>query len=62
MRTGEQVSDEIRQQIFAALGKLEQLQGKTFGDVSDPLLVSVRSGARASMPEHDGHDPEPGTE
>lgn len=47
---GEQVSDEIRQQIFAALGKLEQLQGKTFGDVGDPLLVSVRSGARASMP------------
>ena len=47
---GEQVSDEIRQQIFAALGELEQLQGKTFGDVGDPLLVSVRSGARASMP------------
>ena len=47
---GEEVSDEIRQQIFAALGKLEQLQGKTFGDVGDPLLVSVRSGARASMP------------
>ncbi|WP_411336683.1 pyruvate, phosphate dikinase [Ruminococcus gauvreauii] len=47
---GEEVSDEILQQIFAALGKLEQLQGKTFGDVGDPLLVSVRSGARASMP------------
>ena len=47
---GEQVSDEIRQQIFAALGELEQIQGKTFGDVGDPLLVSVRSGARASMP------------
>lgn len=47
---GEEVSDEIRQQIFAALGELEQLQGKTFGDVGDPLLVSVRSGARASMP------------
>ena len=47
---GEQISDEIRQQIFAALGELEQIQGKTFGDVSDPLLVSVRSGARASMP------------
>ncbi|MCH1981435.1 pyruvate, phosphate dikinase [Ruminococcus sp. OA3] len=47
---GKQISDEIRQQIFGALGKLEKLQGKTFGDVGDPLLVSVRSGARASMP------------
>ncbi|MCH1982892.1 pyruvate, phosphate dikinase [Ruminococcus sp. OA3] len=47
---GKQISEEIRQQIFGALGKLEQLQGKTFGDVGDPLLVSVRSGARASMP------------
>ena len=47
---GKEISEEIRTQIFEALGKLEELQGKKFGDVSDPLLVSVRSGARASMP------------
>ncbi|MGI6011629.1 MAG: pyruvate, phosphate dikinase [Ruminococcus sp.] len=47
---GKQISKEIEDQIFDALKKLEELQGKTFGDVNDPLLVSVRSGARASMP------------
>ena len=47
---GKQISDEIKEQIFAALAQLEELQGKTFGDTNDPLLVSVRSGARASMP------------
>ena len=47
---GKQISEEIKTQIFEALSKLEELQGKKFGDVSDPLLVSVRSGARASMP------------
>jgi pyruvate,orthophosphate dikinase len=47
---GKQISDEIKEQIFAALANLEELQGKTFGDTEDPLLVSVRSGARASMP------------
>ena len=47
---GKQISDEIREQIFTALAELEKLQGKTFGDTEDPLLVSVRSGARASMP------------
>ena len=44
---GKQISDEIKEQIFAALAQLEELQGKTFGDTNDPLLVSVRSGARA---------------
>ncbi len=44
------ISQEIVDQIFEALAKLEVKQGKTFGDPSDPLLVSVRSGARASMP------------
>ena len=43
---GKQISDEIKEQIFAALANLEELQGKTFGDTEDPLLVSVRSGAR----------------
>ena len=47
---GKKVSDEIVTQIFEALAELETMQGKKFGDVSDPLLVSVRSGARASMP------------
>ena len=47
---GKQISEEIRKQIFDALAELEALQGKKFGDTEDPLLVSVRSGARASMP------------
>ena len=44
------ISDEIQTQIFESMKELEKIQGKTFGDVNDPLLVSVRSGARASMP------------
>ena len=44
------ISKEIEDQIYEALGKLEEIQGKKFGDNADPLLVSVRSGARASMP------------
>ena len=47
---GKKISEEIQNQIFEALTKLEEIQGKKFGDTSDPLLVSVRSGARASMP------------
>ena len=47
---GKQISEEIQGQIFEALKELEKIQGKTFGDTEDPLLVSVRSGARASMP------------
>ena len=47
---GKKINDEIQSQIFEALKKLEEMQGKKFGDNSDPLLVSVRSGARASMP------------
>ena len=47
---GKKVSDEIKKQIFDALKVLEEKQGKKFGDNSNPLLVSVRSGARASMP------------
>ena len=47
---GKTISQEIQDQIFAALKTLEEIQGKKFGDNSDPLLVSVRSGARASMP------------
>ena len=49
-KQGKQISEEIREQIFSALKILEEKQGKKFGDTRDPLLVSVRSGARASMP------------
>ena len=48
--SGKVVTDEIQGQIFDALAQLEEIQGKKFGDTEDPLLVSVRSGARASMP------------
>ena len=47
---GEKISQEIQDQIFEALAKVEEINGKKFGDTEDPLLVSVRSGARASMP------------
>ena len=47
---GRQISQEIQDQIYEALGKLEEQAGKKFGDAANPLLVSVRSGARASMP------------
>jgi len=49
-KNNKKLSKEIVDQIFDALGTLEKIQGKKFGDNSDPLLVSVRSGARASMP------------
>ena len=47
---GGKISDEINEQILEALKKVEEINGKKFGDNADPLLVSVRSGARASMP------------
>ena len=47
---GETISKEVEDQIFEALSKLEEISGKKFGDKENPLLVSVRSGARASMP------------
>ncbi|MBR4210669.1 MAG: pyruvate, phosphate dikinase [Lachnospiraceae bacterium] len=47
---GKKINDEIVAQIDAALEWLEGVRGKKLGDVNDPLLVSVRSGARASMP------------
>ena len=47
---GKKISKEIEDQIFEALAWLEGVNGKKFGDTEDPLLVSVRSGARASMP------------
>ena len=49
-KDGRQINDEIMADIYEYIGKLEQIVGKKFGDVNNPLLVSVRSGARASMP------------
>ena len=47
---GRQINDEIFGQIMEYIGKMEEITGKKFGDLENPLLVSVRSGARASMP------------
>ncbi len=47
---GGKINDEIQAEIFEYMGKLEEIAGKKFGDPENPLLVSVRSGARASMP------------
>ena len=47
---GRQINDEIMGQIMEAITKMEGVTGKKFGDIENPLLVSVRSGARASMP------------
>ena len=47
---GKQISKEIEEEIFEYIKKMEEITGKKFGDKENPLLVSVRSGARASMP------------
>ena len=47
---GRRINDEIKGQIMEYIGKMEEITGKKFGDKENPLLVSVRSGARASMP------------
>ena len=47
---GRKINDEIQAQIMEYVGKMEEITGKKFGDKENPLLVSVRSGARASMP------------
>ncbi len=47
---GRQINEEIQSQINEHIGKMEEITGKKFGDKENPLLVSVRSGARASMP------------
>ena len=44
------INDEIKAQVYEALTRIEKINGKKFGDAKNPLLVSVRSGARASMP------------
>ncbi len=47
---GKKLSNDIVEQIYASLSNIEKLTGKKFGNIENPLLVSVRSGARASMP------------
>ncbi len=47
---GKKINDDIKKEIFEYIGKMEEIVGKKFGDKENPLLVSVRSGARASMP------------
>ena len=47
---GRKINDEIMEQAMEGVKKMEEINGKKFGDLENPLLVSVRSGARASMP------------
>ncbi len=47
---GRKINEEIQAEIMANIDKMEEITGKKFGDKENPLLVSVRSGARASMP------------
>jgi len=47
---GRMINDEIMAEIMVNIEKMEEITGKKFGDEENPLLVSVRSGARASMP------------
>ncbi len=47
---GKVIAKEIEDQVYEHLAKMESIVGKKFGDAENPLLVSVRSGARASMP------------
>ena len=47
---GQKINDEIMAEIMQYVAKMEEMNGKKFGDLTNPLLVSVRSGARASMP------------
>ncbi len=48
--SGKKISEDIKNEIFDKLSELEKITGKKMGDINNPLLVSVRSGARASMP------------
>ena len=47
---GREINPEIQAEIYEYIAKMEKITGKKFGDIENPLLVSVRSGARASMP------------
>ena len=55
---GRRINEEIQAQIMEHIAKMEEITGKKFGDMENPLLVSVRSGARASMPGMDCRAPE----
>ena len=58
---GRKISDEIQEQIMEYIVKMEGITGKKFGDKENPLLVSVRSGARAHA-RYDGYYFEPGSQ
>ena len=47
---GRKINDDIMAEVMEFVGKMEEINGKKFGDLENPLMVSVRSGARASMP------------
>ena len=49
-KLGKKINDEVRSQVLASIAEVEKMTGKKFGDNANPLLFSVRSGARASMP------------
>ena len=55
---GRKINDEIMAEIMEYVAKMEEMNGKKFGDLKNPLLVSVRSGARLHA-RHDGYHPEP---
>ena len=57
---GKELPDGLWDDIVAHMHDLERETGKGFGDAANPLLVSVRSGARVLDARHDGHRPEPG--
>ena len=56
---GKSYPPDLAAQVDAAVAEVERQTGRVFGDAANPLLLSVRSGARASMPGHDGHRPQP---
>ncbi len=59
---GKTYPPDLAQQVDAAVAEVERQTGRVFGDAANPLLLSVRSGARASMPGHDGHRPQSRTQ
>ena len=58
---GRRINDEIQAEIMENIIKMEEVTGKKFGDKENPLLVSVRSGARFHA-RHDGYHTEPGSQ
>ncbi len=61
-KNGKKLPAGLMDEVKKSIAMLEKELGKKFGDKTDPLLMSVRSGAAASMPRHDEHYLEPGLE